>query len=215
MSLLKTIQLSLFLTGVAVLGLQSQASQAQDYGQPSCQSETYRPPVYRPPTYQPPVYRPPTYQPPTYQPPRFNPNPVVLETGTHLGGITYDPFSGNVRIQTQQSKLRQSYFDPNRQNADPGSYRTVDRYETIGGVRYHVTGHEWTTNGKPHGNLNRQSVQQVAPGLIREKNEAVGYGVGSASRGGTIGPSQTPPVQQTHQHNAPHQPQSTPRYNPF
>jgi len=93
------------------------------------------------------------------------PNPVVDASGRYVTGQTYDPWTNNVTVHTNQDIYRQSYFDPNRNNADPGSVQYVNRWvqdQNGNWVREH--GWTWTTNGVPHGNLTRSSPpQQVVP----------------------------------------------------
>lgn len=93
------------------------------------------------------------------------PNPVVGATGRYVTGQTYDPWNNNVTVHTNQDVYRQSYFDPARNYADPGSRQYVDRWvqdQSGNWVREH--GWTWTTNGVPHGDLTRSSQpQQVIP----------------------------------------------------
>lgn len=185
----------LLLSVATLLGALGQHVQAQNLGNilrnigvqvVSPPSRSYPPrqtyPVNPPATTYPQPTYPPTNPPQATYPPTWDPNPVVVDSGKQLSGISYDPFSGQVRVRTDQGKLRESYFDANRNSVDPGSYRRVDRVEVINGQRYHVTGHEWTTNGKPHGNLSRRSLQRVAPGVVEDKNEYVGFGANAVPR---------------------------------
>jgi len=107
-------------------------------------------------------------------------NPVIWDSGKQITGITYDPFSGRVRIKTDHTKVRDSVNDPNRSYVDPGSYRQVNEYQTDrNGTRWHVTGTRWTSNGVPHGNLNRRRVSGVGPGIDHDENEKVAFSPGA------------------------------------
>lgn len=107
-------------------------------------------------------------------------NPEVYNSGRKVTGATYDPFTGRIIVRTDQTKVRESYLDPNRGQIDPGSYRNVNRYETdINGVRWHVTGTQWTSNGTPHGNLSRRRIGGGNSGggqVIEDRNEHVAFG---------------------------------------
>lgn len=93
------------------------------------------------------------------------PNPIVDATGRYVTGQTYDPWNNNVTVHTNQDLYRQSYFDPNRNYADPGSRRYVNRWvQDQSGNWVQEYGWTWTTNGVPHGDLTRSSPpQQVIP----------------------------------------------------
>lgn len=85
----------------------------------------------------------------------IDPNPVIIDGGKQYK-LRYDPFSGRMRLDSSHSKVRESYFDPNRNNVDPGSYEQVNEYQMDqNGVRWHVTGTRWTSGGRPHSNLTR------------------------------------------------------------
>ena len=126
------------------------------------------------------------------------PNPVIWDSGKKISGITYDPFSGRVRIKTDHTKVRESVNDPNRGYVDPGSYHQVNEYQTDrNGTRWHVTGTRWTSNGVPHGNLNRRRVSGVGPGIDHEENENVIYSPGTTQSNKTVRQPQTRRVQST------------------
>jgi hypothetical protein len=109
-------------------------------------------------------------------------NPVIWDGGKQITGVTYDPFSGRIRVKTDHRKVRESVLDPNRTYVDPGSYQRVDEYQTDAqGNRWHVTGYRWTSYGVPHGNLNRQRVSNIGGGIDHEENENVVYSPGSTS----------------------------------
>ena len=110
-------------------------------------------------------------------------NPEIYNSGRQVTGARYCPFTGQIIVRTDQTKVRESYLDPNRNQIDPGSYRRVNRYETdLNGVRWHVTGTQWTSNGVPHGNLSRRRVVGNPGGpVVEDRNETVIY---SAPTGG-------------------------------
>jgi hypothetical protein len=103
-------------------------------------------------------------------------NPEVYNSGRLVTGARYDPFTGQIVVRTDQTKVRESYLDPNRGQIDPGSYRQVNRYETdVNGVQWHVTGTQWTSFGVPHGNLSRKRVIRHVDGVTEDRNEHVAY----------------------------------------
>lgn len=103
-------------------------------------------------------------------------NPVIIDSGKQITGVTYDPFTGRIRVRTDHTKVRESVNDPNRGRIDPGSYEYVNEYQTDrNGCRWHVTGYRWTSYGVPHGNLNRRRVSGVSPGIDHDENENVVY----------------------------------------
>jgi hypothetical protein len=106
-------------------------------------------------------------------------NPEIYNSGRRVTGASYDPFTGQIIVRTDRTKVRESYLDPNRNNMDPGSFRNVNRYETdMNGVRWHVTGTQWTSGGVPHGNLSRRRVGGNSGGpIVEDRNEHVAYGV--------------------------------------
>ncbi|TWT53592.1 hypothetical protein Pla22_12220 [Rubripirellula amarantea] len=116
-------------------------------------------------------------------------NPEVYNSGRKVTGAHYDPFTGQIVVRTDQTKVRESYLDPNRNQIDPGSYRQVNRYETdLNGVRWHVTGTQWTSNGVPHGNLSRRRVGGSSGPVVEDRNEHVAYGaqnLGGSTQGST------------------------------
>jgi len=56
-------------------------------------------------------------------------NPTVIDTGSHVSGSYYDPFSGRWVVRTDRTKVRASYYDPARGYVDPGSLRYVNRID--------------------------------------------------------------------------------------
>lgn len=112
-------------------------------------------------------------------------NPEIYNSGRRITDARYDPFTGRIIVRTDQTKVRESYLDPNRNDIDPGSYRRVNRYETdLNGVRWHVTGTQWTSNGVPHGNLSRRRVVSGGGGIVEDRNEHVAFGVPSSGNPG-------------------------------
>jgi hypothetical protein len=110
-------------------------------------------------------------------------NPVIWDSGKRVTGVTYDPFSGRIRVKTDHRKVRESVLDPNRSYMDPGSYERVNEYQTdAAGNRWHVTGERWTSNGVPHGNLNRRRVSNIGGGVDHEENENVVYSATGSQR---------------------------------
>ncbi|QDT03025.1 hypothetical protein K227x_14040 [Rubripirellula lacrimiformis] len=106
-------------------------------------------------------------------------NPEIYDSGRRITDARYDPFTGKIIVRTDKTKVRESYLDPNRSQIDPGSYRNVNRYETdLSGVRWHVTGTQWTTNGVPHGNLSRRRMggNSGPGGIVEDRNEHVAFG---------------------------------------
>lgn len=121
------------------------------------------------------------------------PNPIIGDTGQQISGYKYCPFTGRWVIRTDQRQIRESYLDQNRNYVDPGSYERVNEYETDrNGSRWHITGYRWTSNGVPHGNLNRRRITSYnpgididenqnivySPGITHDENQSIGYSVG-------------------------------------
>lgn len=103
-------------------------------------------------------------------------NPEIYNSGRCVTGARYDPFTGQIIVRTDQTKVRESYLDPNRNHIDPGSYRQVNRIETdMNGVRWHVTGTQWTSYGVPHGNLSRRRLSNSGGPIVEDRNEHVAY----------------------------------------
>ena len=103
-------------------------------------------------------------------------NPEVYNSGRLVTGARYDPFTGQIVVRTDQTKVRESYLDANRGQIDQGSYRRVNRYERdANGVQWHVTGTQWTSFGVPHGNLSRKRVIRHGDGVTEDRNEHVAY----------------------------------------
>ena len=102
-------------------------------------------------------------------------NPEIYNSGRVVTDARYCPFTGQIIVRTDQTQVRESYLDPNRNVIDPGSYHRVNRYETdVYGVRWHITGEEWTSNGVPHGNLSRRRVISGG-GVVEDRNEHVAF----------------------------------------
>lgn len=107
------------------------------------------------------------------------PNPIIGDTGQQISGYKYCPFTGRWVIRTDQRQIRESYLDQNRNYVDPGSYERVNEYETDrNGSRWHITGYRWTSNGVPHGNLNRRRITRYSPGIDVDENQNVVYSPG-------------------------------------
>ena len=89
-------------------------------------------------------------------------NPIV--GGSASSSISYDPFNDHTYIDNTTNTVRQSYFDANRNNVDPGSYKYVDRqFVDSNGQLVREYGYTWTSFGKPHGNLTREKVTTYYP----------------------------------------------------
>lgn len=185
----KTRKILLVALVAAIGSIQVQTAQAQNWGrivqgvvtaaqqpQPAQQRTYYYPQPQPQPVVGQPVVVQPSYPPNQVWPPY---NPVVIDTGKRLDGVTYDPFTGRVQVSTTQDKVRDSYFDQNRNSIDPGSYRYVNRIERDAqGNQWRVTGYQWTTNGKPHGNLSRTRISRTGiPGVDHKDTENVAYSV--------------------------------------
>ena len=144
-------------------------------------------------------------------------NPEIYNSGRRITDARYDPFTGRIIVRTDQTKVRESYLDPNRDQIDPGSYRRVNRYETdLNGVRWHVTGTQWTSNGVPHGNLSRRRVVSGGGGIVEDRNEHVAFGVPNS---GNSGASKSNSSKQTSGKNPPRyqsgKPKATHSVNPW
>ena len=119
-------------------------------------------------------------------------NPVIIDSGKQITGVTYDPFTGRIRVRTDHRKVRESVTDPNRRHSDPGSFEHVNEFQTDrNGVRWHVTGTRWTSFGVPHGNLNRRRVSGIGGGIDHDENEQVIYSPMSNSKTGGTSKSKT------------------------
>lgn len=124
-------------------------------------------------------------------------NPVIIDSGKQITGVTYDPFTGRIRVRTDHRKIRESVTDPNRRHIDPGSFEQVNEFQTdSNGVRWHVTGTRWTSYGVPHGNLNRRRVSGIGQGIDHDENEQVIYSpmTNSKTNGTTKSQSPTPSI---------------------
>ncbi len=90
-------------------------------------------------------------------------NPYV--DGWQSGSISYDPFNDHTYIYNDRTRVRESAYDWNRGYMDPGSFKYVDRYfyDDYGRL-VHEFGPTWTTYGKPHGELTRETVTTYYPG---------------------------------------------------
>ncbi|MGI9473065.1 MAG: hypothetical protein ACR2NZ_16105 [Rubripirellula sp.] len=109
-------------------------------------------------------------------------NPEVFISGRCVTDARYDPFTGQIVVRTGQTTVRESYLDPNRGQIDDGSFRRVNRVETdLNGVRWHVTGTQWTSYGVPHGNLSRRRIVNSG-GIVEDRNEHVAYDAGINQR---------------------------------
>ena len=219
----KSRTILLLTAAVAIGSIQVQTAQAQNWGRiiqgvvTATQPQPQRQQRYYPTQTQPVVQ--PSY-PPTQVYPPYNPNPVVIDTGKRIDGITYDPFTGRVQVSTTQDKVRDSYFDQNRNNVDPGSYRYVNRIDTDAqGNRWRVTGYQWTSNGKPHGNLSRTRISRTGvPGVDHKDTENVAYSVQTPKQPTTQQPRQPQRQQVTQprrQVTPQYQQQQGGVYNPF
>jgi hypothetical protein len=118
-------------------------------------------------------------------------NPQIYNSGTQFGGMSYDPFSGNVQLQTNQMRVRESYLDPNRGFHDPGSSKTVNKpvYGSNGQIIGWEHGLQWTTNGVPHGDVTRTTNTPTGiPGVTQEHNDRVLFSNPSknSSKGGSF-----------------------------
>ena len=104
-------------------------------------------------------------------------NPQIADSGKQLTGAYYDPFAGRVVIRSDRQRVRESFLDPNRGFADPGSKHWVNRHETDAQGRiWHVTGWQWTSNGVPHGNLKRSRISATGiPGIDHQENDRVAF----------------------------------------
>ncbi len=112
-----------------------------------------------------------------------------------------------------QTKVRESYLDPNRDQIDPGSYQRVNRYETdLNGVRWHITGTQWTSSGVPHGNLSRRRVVSGGGGIVEDRNEHVAFGVPSS---GNSGASKSNAPKPRNGSNPPRYQSGKPKTSPF
>ncbi len=129
--------------------------------------------------------------------PRQDFNPPIYDSGRQITGVTYDPFSGKIRIQTNRDKVRESVLDPNRQYVDPGSFERVNEYRWENGARWHITGTRWTSNGVPHGNLTRRRVTGNGGPVEIEERENVVYspGVNNTNRNTNVQSTQRQRVQ--------------------
>lgn len=218
----KSRTILLITAAIAIGSVQVQTAQAQNWGRiiqgvvnSAQQSQPQRTQRYYPPQTQPVVVQP-SY-PPTQVYPQYDPNPVVIDTGKRIDGITYDPFTGRLQVSTNQDKVRDSYFDPNRNNVDPGSYRYVNRIETDAqGNRWRVTGYQWTSNGKPHGNLSRTRISRTGiPGVDHKDTENVAYSVQSTGKQPTTQQPRPQVIQQPRRTFQPKPQQQRGVYNPF
>ena len=84
-------------------------------------------------------------------------NPVVIQTPVQVDGWQPDWRTGGWVPDTSGTTVNQSYFDPDRNFALPGTVQQVNRWE-IGsdGQPAFVTGQEWVSpSGVEHGNTER------------------------------------------------------------
>lgn len=112
-------------------------------------------------------------------------NPEIYNSGSQVSGAYYDPFTGRVVIRTDRTRVRESYLDPARNFVDPGSKHYVDYVQTdANGVQWRVRGWKWTSNGVPHGNLQRTRIRSTGiPGVAQEENDRVLYSYHPGSKG--------------------------------
>ena len=149
-------------------------------------------------------------------------NPEIYNSGSQVTGAYFDPFTGRLVVRTDRTRVRESYLDPSRSFSDPGSKHYVDYVQTdANGIQWRVRGWKWTSNGVPHGNVQRTRISATGiPGVDREEGDRVLYSArpgqnGSQMPGRAVGGSsrstrqhrRTPP-RNTHQ-------QSSGGYNPF
>ncbi|MGL4463180.1 MAG: hypothetical protein ACRC1K_13615, partial [Planctomycetia bacterium] len=107
----------------------------------------------------------------------FDPNPTVVDSGPRVGGVGYDPYSGQTTIGVNRYRERASAYDPGRGFVDPGSYRVVDRIVTDEfGQQFRESGPQWTAGGRPHGDLTRERVVGTGvPGVNVYETDRIKY----------------------------------------
>lgn len=122
-------------------------------------------------------------------------NPEIYNSGDRVSGIYYDPFTGRVTVRTDRTRIRESALDPDRNFADPGSRRYVDRIETDAyGVTWRVRGWQWTSNGMPHGDLTRTRINGTGiPGVDHQENDRVLYSRRTDAGPNNLQPNNTQP----------------------
>ena len=123
-------------------------------------------------------------------------NPIV--GGSDHRHISYDPFSDTTYVDNTRHRIRESYYDYDRNLADPGSRKYVDRYyKDQYGRTVHEYGWTWTTHGKPHGDLTREVVTYTpnhhrpvyggcrnSGGTYHRDRDVISYGL--PPQGGTV-----------------------------
>lgn len=141
-------------------------------------------------------------------------NPEIYNSGNQMTGIQFDPFTGRITVRTDRTRVRESYLDPNRGLVDAGSLRYVDEVQVdASGVQWRVQGWQWTSNGVPHGNLNRSRVRNtIIPGVDHQENDRVLYSA-QVDANEMPGVSITEPRQPTRQPRRFNNPARA--YNPF
>jgi len=104
-------------------------------------------------------------------------NPEIYNSGSHISGVYFDPFTGRLVVRTDRTRVRESYLDPSRSFADFGSKHYVDYVQTdANGVQWRVRGWKWTSNGVPHGNVQRTRITATGiPGVDHEEGDRVLY----------------------------------------
>lgn len=104
-------------------------------------------------------------------------NPEIYNSGSQLTGAYFDPFTGRLVVRTDKTRVRESYLDPSRNFVDPGSKHYVDQVQVdANGVQWRVRGGKWTSNGVPHGNVQRTRISASGiPGIDHEENDRVLY----------------------------------------
>jgi len=104
-------------------------------------------------------------------------NPEIYNSGQQITGGYYNPFTGRFVVRTDRTRVRESVLDPWRNQADPGSKQYVDYVQVdANGVSWRVRGWKWTSNGVPHGNLQRTRVGSTGiPGVDHEQNDRMLY----------------------------------------
>ena len=120
-------------------------------------------------------------------------NPIVGGSDHHH--ISYDPFSDTTYVDNTRHRIRESYYDYDRNIADPGSRQYVDRYyKDQHGRTVHEYGWTWTSGGKPHGDLTREVVTytpnyprrgcQNGGGTVHRDRDVISYS--TPNQGGTV-----------------------------
>jgi hypothetical protein len=98
-----------------------------------------------------------------YWPGYTDPNQVsfpVWQSGVRLNGYTWDARTGWLSAHTRGTTVYDSFNNPYRGWAQPGSVRYVNGWQyDASGAPVRVQGWQWTSiNGQEHGNLSRTRV---------------------------------------------------------